>query len=95
MTGPIALIALGLVTFTVGVVAWWRNHGRGIYLSSVFLLVMAFGSLSISVFYYGVLEAALHGHNLPLVTISRMLWGFILVSTLIIILSTLNRTDDT
>jgi hypothetical protein len=94
MAGPAALITLGLVTFAVGVVVWWRNRGRGIHLSSVFLLVLSFISLSVSIFYYGVLEAATHGHEIPLVIISRMLWGFILVSTLLVMLSTLNRTDD-
>ena len=94
MGWPAALITLGLVTFAIGVFSWWQNHGRGIYLSSIFLLVMAFGSLSISEFYYGVLEATIHGHEIPLPEISRILWGFILVSTLLVMLSTLNRTND-
>ena len=93
LTGPIIIIALGLVVFISGLVAYWQKRGKGVYLSSVFLLVMAFGGLSISAFYYGVLEANLDGHDLPLTTISRFLWSFILLSTLLIITSVLSRRN--
>jgi len=94
LAGPIFIIALGLVVFIAGLIAYWQRRGKGVYLSSVFLLVMAFGGLSISAFYYSVLEASLDGHDLPLTTISRFLWSFILLSTLLIITSVLSRRNE-
>jgi hypothetical protein len=90
---PAFIIVVGLATSVLCLVAYMQRRGVGIVISATTFLSMALGAFSIAMFYYTVLEATVHGHNLPLVFMSRLLWLFILINTAILALSAIKRKD--
>lgn len=84
MINPLMIIITGLVAALLCVATWFRYRGGFAPIMAVMFLVMAGGSVSITLFYVGV---RLGAPNLP--HISRWLWLAILLSTAFMAISVL------
>ena len=84
------LIFYGIVVAAISFVAFYqRRHEKYgvICLSAKWFLAMALGGISVSAFYYAIVEAALDGHEIPLVLMSRLIFFFLLSATALLSLS--------
>ena len=86
MIHPVILIVAGIAAMILCVMAWCRYRGAFAPVPSEMFIVMAGGAMSIALFYVGIL---LVDDSMSLVSISRWIWLFILLSTAFMAISVL------
>ena len=82
MTGALFIVILGLVTAILAFIVAWRYRGKVVLIDWSAFLAMGLGSVAIGAFYLAIAEAMWHGHSvLAMAPYSRIIFGFILLST--------------
>lgn len=82
MIGAIVIVIGGLVTAAIAFTVAWRYRRGNVSVDWSAFAAMGFGSLMISAFYLAITEATWHDHNiLDLAPYSRVIFGFVLLST--------------
>ena len=82
MSGAIFIIVLALVTAILCGVVSWRWRFKSVQIDWTAFMAMSLGSIAIGLFYAAILQTAWHGHSIiPLIPYSRIIFGFVLLST--------------